>query len=90
MREFTLEDKLFIDFLNNDSEDSLAELIRNVNGILYSIAINLLQDENLAELILDEVVVEFIQKKWNFDIKENGIVYYFYKIEKEKIVKYLL
>jgi hypothetical protein len=90
MREFTLEDKLFIDFLNNDSEDSLTELIKNVNGILYSIAINLLQDENLVELILDEVVVEFIQMKRNFDIKENGIVYYFYKIEKEKIVKYLL
>lgn len=90
MREFTLEDRLFLDFLNNGSEYSLAELIKNVNGILYSISINLLEDENLTEFILDEVVVDFVKMKWDYDIKKNGVLFYLYMIEKEKIAKYLL
>ena len=87
MRELSFEDKLFIDYRDNNSEEALNNLITNVSPWLYAIVISFVFDEDKTEDILDKVIIKMVKKKSQYKPEEKGIIYELFLIAKQEIFK---
>ena len=83
-----IEDKLFIDFIDNDNRQSFEQLFKLIRPWMFKMIYRILNDRSAAEDVEQNTWIKVIEKRSKYNNSKGRIVNYIFTIAKNEELKY--